>query len=109
VRRRRWLTHDEFLDLVGATNLIPGPNSTELAIHIGYRRAGWAGLLVAGACFIHDRDVHRVSPRRPARRVGRHARDLSAGICVRGGERAARATTTTLSGGGRVPRRRQRR
>jgi len=52
VRRRRWLTHDEFLDLVGATNLIPGPNSTELAIHVGYRRAGWAGLLVAGACFI---------------------------------------------------------
>ena len=52
VRRRQWLTHDEFLDLVGATNLIPGPNSTELAIHIGHRRAGWPGLLVAGACFI---------------------------------------------------------
>jgi chromate transporter len=52
VRRRRWLTRDEFLDLVGATNLIPGPNSTELAIHIGYARAGWAGLLVAGTCFI---------------------------------------------------------
>lgn len=52
VRRRQWLTHDEFLDLVGATNLIPGPNSTELAIHIGHRRAGWAGLLVAGGCFI---------------------------------------------------------
>jgi chromate transporter len=52
VRRRRWLTRDEFLDLVGATNLIPGPNSTELAIHVGYRRAGWAGLLVAGTCFI---------------------------------------------------------
>ena len=52
VRRRQWLTRDEFLDLVGATNLIPGPNSTELAIHIGRRRAGWAGLLIAGACFI---------------------------------------------------------
>ena len=52
VRRRRWLSPDEFLDLVGATNLIPGPNSTELAIHIGHRRAGTAGLLVAGACFI---------------------------------------------------------
>src|SRR3954468_14300290 len=52
VRRRAWLTRDEFLDLPGATNLIPGPNSTELAIHIGHRRAGWAGLLVAGACFI---------------------------------------------------------
>ncbi len=52
VRRRRWLTPEEFLDLLGASNLIPGPNSTELAIHIGYRRAGWAGLLVAGACFI---------------------------------------------------------
>ena len=52
VRRRQWLTREEFLDLVGATNLIPGPNSTELAIHIGYRRAGWAGLVVAGACFI---------------------------------------------------------
>ena len=52
VRRRGWLRHEEFLDLLGATNLIPGPNSTEMAIHIGHRRAGWAGLLVAGACFI---------------------------------------------------------
>lgn len=52
VRRRRWLTHGEFLDLLGATNLIPGPNSTEMAIHLGWRRAGWAGLLAAGACFI---------------------------------------------------------
>jgi chromate transporter len=52
VRRRRWLTAAEFLDLLGATNLIPGPNSTELAIHIGHRRAGWPGLIVAGACFI---------------------------------------------------------
>lgn len=52
VRRRRWLTREEFLDLLGATNLIPGPNSTELAIHIGHRQAGWQGLIVAGACFI---------------------------------------------------------
>jgi chromate transporter len=52
VRRRGWLTREEFLDYLGATNLIPGPNSTELAIHIGNARAGWRGLLVAGACFI---------------------------------------------------------
>lgn len=52
VRRRGWLAREEFLDLLGATNLIPGPNSTEMAIHIGRRRAGWAGLLLAGACFI---------------------------------------------------------
>lgn len=52
VRRRGWLTREEFLDYLGATNLIPGPNSTELAIHIGHVRAGWPGLLVAGACFI---------------------------------------------------------
>lgn len=52
VRHRQWLAREEFLDLLGATNLIPGPNSTEMAIHIGYRRAGWAGLLVAGGCFI---------------------------------------------------------
>ena len=52
VRRRRWLTRDEFLDYLGATNLIPGPNSTELAIHIGHARAGWWGLIVAGVCFI---------------------------------------------------------
>jgi chromate transporter len=51
VRRRRWLTHDAFLDLLGAANLIPGPNSTELAIHVGYARAGWRGLLVAGTWF----------------------------------------------------------
>ena len=52
VRRRSWLTHQDFLDLLGATNLIPGPNSTEMAIHIGHRRRGWLGLLVAGICFI---------------------------------------------------------
>ncbi|MGA3295188.1 MAG: chromate efflux transporter [Candidatus Acidiferrales bacterium] len=52
VRRRKWLSREKFLDLVGASNLIPGPSSSELAIHIGYLRAGWAGLLVAGACFI---------------------------------------------------------
>jgi len=52
VRRRRWLTREQFLDYLGATNLIPGPNSTELAIHIGHARAGRAGLVVAGACFI---------------------------------------------------------
>ncbi|MFZ3078512.1 MAG: chromate efflux transporter [Bellilinea sp.] len=52
VVRRKWLTDEEFLDLVGATNLIPGPNSTEMAIHIGYLRAGWLGLILGGACFI---------------------------------------------------------
>ena len=52
VRRKQWLTQEEYLDLLGATNLIPGPNSTELAIHIGHRQAGWLGLLVAGVCFI---------------------------------------------------------
>jgi chromate transporter len=52
VTRRAWLSRDEFADLVGATNLIPGPNSTELAIHLGYRRAGWPGLLAAGSCFV---------------------------------------------------------
>jgi chromate transporter len=52
VRRRRWLDHERFVDLLGATNLIPGPNSTEMAIHIGLLRAGWKGLVVAGSCFI---------------------------------------------------------
>jgi chromate transporter len=52
VRRRRWLTREQFLDLLGATNLIPGPNSTEMAIHVGLVRAGWPGLLAGGACFI---------------------------------------------------------
>jgi len=52
VKRRKWLSDQEFLDLVGATNLIPGPNSTEMAIHIGFLRAGWRGLIVGGACFI---------------------------------------------------------
>lgn len=52
VRRRGWLSHDRFLDLLGATSLIPGPNSTELAIHVGHERAGWRGLLLAGTCFI---------------------------------------------------------
>jgi len=52
VERLGWMGEQEFLDLVGASSLIPGPNSTELAIHIGRVRAGWRGLLVAGACFI---------------------------------------------------------
>lgn len=52
VKRRKWLQADKLLDLIGVTNLIPGPNSTELAIHIGYERAGWRGLLIAGSCFI---------------------------------------------------------
>ena len=52
VTRRRWMTDQAFLDLVAATHLIPGPNSTELAIHIGHRRAGWPGLIIAGAAFI---------------------------------------------------------
>lgn len=52
VTKRKWLTDQHFLDLVGATNLIPGPNSTELAIHIGRERRGWKGLIVAGICFI---------------------------------------------------------
>jgi chromate transporter len=52
VRRRRWLSRDQFLDLLGATNLIPGPNSTEMAIHVGFVRAGWPGLVAGGACFI---------------------------------------------------------
>lgn len=52
VTRRRWMDEQHFLDLVGATNLIPGPNSTEMAIHIGYERAGWRGLVAAGVCFI---------------------------------------------------------
>ena len=52
VRRRGWLTRDQFLDYLGATNLIPGPNSTEMAIHIGHARAGWPGLVVAGVSFI---------------------------------------------------------
>ena len=52
VVRRRWLTHEHFLDLVGATNLIPGPNSTEMTMHIGLDRAGGWGMLVAGTSFI---------------------------------------------------------
>jgi len=52
VRRRGWIDDRRFLDLVGAVNLIPGPNSTELAIHLGFERGRWRGLLAAGACFI---------------------------------------------------------
>ncbi len=50
--KRRWLSRQELLDLIAAASLIPGPNSTEVAIHIGYARRGWPGLLVAGSCFI---------------------------------------------------------
>ena len=52
VNKRKWMTQEHFLDLVGATNLIPGPNSTEMTMHCGHERAGWKGLVVAGVCFI---------------------------------------------------------
>jgi chromate transporter len=52
VKKRAWMSEEHFLDLVGATNLIPGPNSTEMTMHIGHERAGWEGLIVAGCCFI---------------------------------------------------------
>jgi chromate transporter len=52
VTKKKWMNNQDFLDLIGATNLIPGPNSTEMAIHIGHERAGWKGLLTAGLCFI---------------------------------------------------------
>lgn len=52
VTKRKWLTEQHFLDLIGATNLIPGPNSTEMAIHIGHEKGGWKGLIIAGLCFI---------------------------------------------------------
>ncbi|MGB5961639.1 MAG: chromate efflux transporter [Coleofasciculaceae cyanobacterium] len=52
VKRRGWLTREHFLDLIGATNLIPGPNSTEMAIHVGYIYGGWLGLIISGVCFI---------------------------------------------------------
>jgi chromate transporter len=52
VRRRRWLDDQRFLDLLGATNLIPGPNSTEMTIHLGYLRAGWPGLIAGGVSFV---------------------------------------------------------
>ncbi|MBS1650632.1 MAG: chromate efflux transporter [Bacteroidetes bacterium] len=52
VQKRKWMTNDHFLDLIGATNLIPGPNSTEMTMHCGHERAGWKGLIVAGMCFI---------------------------------------------------------
>lgn len=52
VHKRQWFSQEHFLDLIGATNLIPGPNSTEMTMHCGYERGGWRGLFVAGACFI---------------------------------------------------------
>ncbi|HTQ27734.1 MAG TPA: chromate transporter, partial [Puia sp.] len=52
VDKNKWMTHEHFLDLIGATNLIPGPNSTEMAIHVGHEKGGLKGLVLAGICFI---------------------------------------------------------
>ncbi len=52
IEKRKWMSHEYFLDLMGATNLIPGPNSTEMTMHCGYERGGWKGLFIAGSCFI---------------------------------------------------------
>ena len=57
VTRRQWISREHFLDLVGATNLIPGPNSTEMTMHLGYERGGWPGLFLAGGCFIFPATV----------------------------------------------------
>src|SRR5579884_2055919 len=52
VERRKWISDERFLDLLSIINLIPGPNSTEMAIYLGYIRAGWLGLIIGGVCFI---------------------------------------------------------
>jgi chromate transporter len=52
VTRRKWLSRDEFLDLLGIANLLPGPSSSEMAIYLGFRRAGWPGLVLGGVCFV---------------------------------------------------------
>src|SRR5687768_6591598 len=52
VQKKKWMSREHFLDLVGATNLIPGPNSTEMTMHCGQEKGGWRGLVVAGVCFI---------------------------------------------------------
>jgi len=52
VSKRKWMSHEHFIDLIGATNLIPGPNSTEMTMHCGHERGGWTGMFVAGICFI---------------------------------------------------------
>ena len=52
VKKRKWISQEHFLDLIGATNLIPGPNSTEMTMHCGHERAGWKGLIVAGFSFV---------------------------------------------------------
>ncbi len=52
VTRRKWLSHEEFLDLLGIANLLPGPSSSEMAIYLGFRRAGWLGLVLGGVCFV---------------------------------------------------------
>ncbi len=52
VNKKKWMDEQHFLDMISATNMIPGPNSTEMAIHIGYHKGGWKGLIVAGLCFI---------------------------------------------------------
>ena len=87
VARRGWLKRERFLDLLGATNLIPGPNSTEMAIHLGYVRAGWSGLAVAGT-LLHS------SCRRLDRGPGldlRRVRTASSGCPLAAGDQAGRA------------------
>lgn len=64
VGRKAWLTREQFLDRLGAANLIPGPSSTEMAIHIGYLKRGWRGLIVAGCCFIVPAAIMVTLPRR---------------------------------------------
>ena len=101
VVRRQWLTRERFLDLLGITNLLPGPSSSELAIYLGYVRAGWPGLLVGGTCFIVPAAVlvtgHRLDlcALRLAARDRRHALRHQA---RRGGDHPAGALATRPGG-----------
>jgi chromate transporter len=80
VKRRKWLDDQRFLDLLGAANIIPGPTSTELAIHIGYQHAGWIGLVLGGVCFIMGFRIFRWRECRVARING--WRDMAVGTGV---------------------------
>ena len=124
VRRRGWVTDERFVDLMGATNLIPGPNSTELAIHLGHERAGWRGLILAGVCFIVPAAVmvgilawayveygdtptfdHLLRGRRPRRRRDHR---LGAGAAAPDGREGVVARSPRRGRAGGVPARRQR-
>ena len=80
VKKRKWVSESEFMNVIGTTNLIPGPNSTEITMHFGQEQGGWKGLIVAGFCFITPALITTMLSNHPPAQVA-HAQTIFNVVC----------------------------